>query len=327
VLFFIIAIMETNKVTPLIPPLDEKEWPEVKGTYAIDPNLQVTELHDFEKLKINAYRENANGCIVIPGNRYTYSYAYTFRRLGGKWSEKYLRWWIPIIGGDGKPVISFERTWVDVLKELEDVAKQFSTFGPEDGAALKRFFDVWKSRDTVKLYDWQDFVAIVGDIRGLCGTLKIVDGFCERAAEIDGKSCRERLRSIWFLHKGHIARFLRLVDTMNQMRANKRAQRMKKRKRPLDDEAYVPDKPTTSNVVVATPNIQPAPANGAFIALFEAAVAEGSLVPLKDGVKDVVHRGSCVMCNNADLNFRDELSKKEFGMSGMCQKCQDGFFT
>jgi len=214
-----------------------------------------------------------------------------------------------------------------VLKELEDVAKQFSTFGPEDGAALKRFFDVWKSRDTVKLYDWQDFVAIVGDIRGLCGTLKIVDGFCERAAEIDGKSCRERLRSIWFLHKGHIARFLRLVDTMNQMRANKRAQRMKKRKRPLDDEAYVPDKPTTSNVVVATPNIQPAPANGAFIALFEAAVAEGSLVPLKDGVKDVVHRGSCVMCNNADLNFRDELSKKEFGMSGMCQKCQDGFFT
>lgn len=37
--------------------------------------------------------------------------------------------------------------------------------------------------------------------------------------------------------------------------------------------------------------------------------------------------GKCPFCKKdmTDATFRDELSKKEFGMSGLCQSCQDGF--
>ena len=38
--------------------------------------------------------------------------------------------------------------------------------------------------------------------------------------------------------------------------------------------------------------------------------------------------GKCPCCGaaiNTD-EFRDELSRKEFKISGMCQKCQDAFF-
>lgn len=35
---------------------------------------------------------------------------------------------------------------------------------------------------------------------------------------------------------------------------------------------------------------------------------------------------SCVMCGNEATEFRDELSKKEYSLSGMCQVCQDKFF-
>jgi hypothetical protein len=34
----------------------------------------------------------------------------------------------------------------------------------------------------------------------------------------------------------------------------------------------------------------------------------------------------CRMCNSPKGEFRDELSKKEWGISGMCQKCQDSVF-
>ena len=36
--------------------------------------------------------------------------------------------------------------------------------------------------------------------------------------------------------------------------------------------------------------------------------------------------GQCVMCGEFDLSFRDELSRKEYGISGFCQGCQDDFF-
>ena len=36
--------------------------------------------------------------------------------------------------------------------------------------------------------------------------------------------------------------------------------------------------------------------------------------------------GQCVMCGEFDLSFRDELSRKEFGISALCQSCQDGIF-
>lgn len=37
--------------------------------------------------------------------------------------------------------------------------------------------------------------------------------------------------------------------------------------------------------------------------------------------------GLCVTCGNPLGQFRDELSRKEAGISGMCQKCQDQTFT
>jgi hypothetical protein len=36
---------------------------------------------------------------------------------------------------------------------------------------------------------------------------------------------------------------------------------------------------------------------------------------------------SCVMCGKFADNFRDELSRKEFNISGLCQRCQDQVFT
>lgn len=34
----------------------------------------------------------------------------------------------------------------------------------------------------------------------------------------------------------------------------------------------------------------------------------------------------CVFCSQPATEFRDELSRKEFSISGICQKCQDKVF-
>ena len=34
----------------------------------------------------------------------------------------------------------------------------------------------------------------------------------------------------------------------------------------------------------------------------------------------------CVSCGEVAGEFRDELSRKEYGISGLCQTCQDGIF-
>jgi hypothetical protein len=34
----------------------------------------------------------------------------------------------------------------------------------------------------------------------------------------------------------------------------------------------------------------------------------------------------CALCGQNAWEFKDELSKKEYGISGMCQKCQDKVF-
>jgi|TARA_R100000049_G_C1884613_1_gene39797 hypothetical protein len=39
-----------------------------------------------------------------------------------------------------------------------------------------------------------------------------------------------------------------------------------------------------------------------------------------------VIEGRCVTCNNPVREFRDALSVKEHGISGMCQVCQDDVF-
>jgi hypothetical protein len=36
--------------------------------------------------------------------------------------------------------------------------------------------------------------------------------------------------------------------------------------------------------------------------------------------------GKCVACAATNLVFKDDLSKREFAISGFCQKCQDEFF-
>ncbi|MAE81646.1 MAG: hypothetical protein CMB80_02835 [Flammeovirgaceae bacterium] len=35
----------------------------------------------------------------------------------------------------------------------------------------------------------------------------------------------------------------------------------------------------------------------------------------------------CITCNSSVTGFRDELSLKEFGISAMCQTCQDSVFN
>ena len=42
-----------------------------------------------------------------------------------------------------------------------------------------------------------------------------------------------------------------------------------------------------------------------------------------------IKEGKCPFCGetiNMD-DFKDDLSRREFEISGMCQKCQDDFFT
>ena len=39
-----------------------------------------------------------------------------------------------------------------------------------------------------------------------------------------------------------------------------------------------------------------------------------------------VFNRECVKCGEAAVDFKDELSKKEFGISGFCQPCQDEIF-
>tara|TARA_R110002051_G_scaffold1143_2_gene5784 strand:- start:168 stop:422 length:255 start_codon:yes stop_codon:yes gene_type:complete len=45
--------------------------------------------------------------------------------------------------------------------------------------------------------------------------------------------------------------------------------------------------------------------------------------------KEVITTGRCMSCKTDSItedSFRDDLSIKEYKISGMCQKCQDDFF-
>jgi len=44
--------------------------------------------------------------------------------------------------------------------------------------------------------------------------------------------------------------------------------------------------------------------------------------------RERVSEGKCPFCGETinESDFRDETSRKEFEISGMCQKCQDDFF-
>ena len=39
-----------------------------------------------------------------------------------------------------------------------------------------------------------------------------------------------------------------------------------------------------------------------------------------------VQNDLCVSCDEPAVSFRDELSRKEYTISGLCQTCQDGVF-
>jgi hypothetical protein len=41
---------------------------------------------------------------------------------------------------------------------------------------------------------------------------------------------------------------------------------------------------------------------------------------------DCIKNDTCVMCGSVAREFRDDLSRKEFTISGICQKCQDETF-
>ncbi len=37
-------------------------------------------------------------------------------------------------------------------------------------------------------------------------------------------------------------------------------------------------------------------------------------------------KGLCATCGGDTIEFRDEISRKEFRITGMCQTCQDSIF-
>lgn len=39
--------------------------------------------------------------------------------------------------------------------------------------------------------------------------------------------------------------------------------------------------------------------------------------------KAAIQSDKCAVCGRDAMAFKDELSKKEYSISGMCQKCQD----
>ena len=41
---------------------------------------------------------------------------------------------------------------------------------------------------------------------------------------------------------------------------------------------------------------------------------------------EVLAQRRCVFCGSPGLNFKDEVSKEEYRITGVCQKCQDQAF-
>lgn len=42
---------------------------------------------------------------------------------------------------------------------------------------------------------------------------------------------------------------------------------------------------------------------------------------------DCIAEDLCVICGGAAAEFRNEISRREYGISGMCQHCQDKTFN
>jgi uncharacterized protein with PIN domain len=44
------------------------------------------------------------------------------------------------------------------------------------------------------------------------------------------------------------------------------------------------------------------------------------------GSQSAIDNDKCPLCNKDVTNFKDEISLEEYGLSGMCQTCQDETF-
>jgi len=42
--------------------------------------------------------------------------------------------------------------------------------------------------------------------------------------------------------------------------------------------------------------------------------------------EESIYNNTCVSCKEIASSFKDELSKKEYTISGLCQRCQDDVF-
>ena len=51
-----------------------------------------------------------------------------------------------------------------------------------------------------------------------------------------------------------------------------------------------------------------------------------SLAPNPKGRRGSIESNTCSFCKGDASNFKDELSKKEYTISGLCQECQDKTF-
>jgi len=46
----------------------------------------------------------------------------------------------------------------------------------------------------------------------------------------------------------------------------------------------------------------------------------------KGGRKEKIEENKCVICGRKVKGFRDQLSEKEYSISGLCERCQDEAF-
>jgi hypothetical protein len=44
---------------------------------------------------------------------------------------------------------------------------------------------------------------------------------------------------------------------------------------------------------------------------------------LTEGRREALHSDTCVSCGHMATAFKNEISRKEYGISGLCQLCQD----
>mgnify|MGYP001583263912 FL=1 len=48
--------------------------------------------------------------------------------------------------------------------------------------------------------------------------------------------------------------------------------------------------------------------------------------PMGLSPEDAKTENICTLCPTPDLNFKNDLSRKEYQISGICQSCQDQYF-